>query len=194
MTTARRMVQDLRRFLFGEQPGRRDPVSCRRPEGMSRAKEESPLATPLEADARRPVGVPCRCPFFVGQAQVVHPGGDLRGPVHGRPRHRHRERGVAVDPHRSQLHQREPAVGPHCLRDPVRRLSAARRPSRRPVRPPPDLHDRPGRLHRSLAHVRPGLVGGIADRVSRRPGLRRRLALAGRAVHPRHHVHRGSRA
>ena len=146
---------------------------------------------PDKGDARRPVRVLRRCPFFVGQAQVVHPGGDLRGPVHGRPRHRNRKRRVAVDTHRSQLHQREPAVGPHRLRDPVRRLSASRRPPRRPVRPPPGVHGRLGDLHGSLAHVRIRLVGGVADHFPRRPGLRRRIAVPGRALDPRHHVHRG---
>ncbi len=40
------MVQDLRRFLFGEQPGRRDSAPPEL-EVKPRAKEESPLATPL---------------------------------------------------------------------------------------------------------------------------------------------------
>ena len=46
-------------------------------------------------------------------------------------------------------------------------------------------------LHRQLAARRPRLVGGLADRLPRAPGARRRAALPGRAVDPHDDVPRG---
>ena len=46
----------------------------------------------------------------------------------------------------------------------------------------------------SLAALRPRLVGGLADRLPRPPGPRRRLARAGGAVAADDHVRRGPRA
>ena len=49
-------------------------------------------------------------------------------------------------------------------------------------------------LHGQLAPRRARLVGGLADRLPRAAGLRRRAALAGRAVDPDDDVRRGPRA
>ena len=51
--------------------------------------------------------------------------------------------------------QRQPALGRHRLRPGLRQPAAARRPPRRPLRPPQGLHDRPGHLRRRLAARRP---------------------------------------
>ena len=60
----------------------------------------------------------------------------------------------------------------------VRRPAAARRPARRPLRPPPDLHDRPRRLRRRLAARRPRAERDAAARRPGPPGLRCRAGLA----------------
>ena len=52
----------------------------------------------------------------------------------------------------------------------------------------------PGAVHRELAARRPRLVGGLADRLPRAAGARRRVALAGRALDPDDHVRGGARA
>ena len=72
--------------------------------------------------------------------------------------------------------------------------AAARRPARRPARPPAALRRRPRALRGQLAALRPRLVGGLADRVPRAPGPRRRAARAGRALAPDDDVRRGPRA
>ena len=126
--------------------------------------------------------------------EVARAGAALRGPVHGRPRHRDRERRAAVDPGRPRVLAGEPPVGDQRLRPRLRRLPAARRPGRRHARAPPDLPRRPRRVHARLAARRPRLVGGVADRGARAPGPRRGGHLAGRAVDPVDDVRRGPRA
>ena len=63
-----------------------------------------------------------------------------------------------------------------------RRLPAARRPARRPVRPPADVPGRNHALHARLARVRAGDDAGVPGRGARRAGARRRRGLRGRAL------------
>ena len=60
--------------------------------------------------------------------------------------------------HRPQaaLPRAGPAVGGDRLRADLRRVPAARRPGRRPARPPAPVHGRAGHLHRGLARLRAG--------------------------------------
>ena len=72
-------------------------------------------------------------------------------------------------------------------------LLAGRSAGRR-VRPPARVHDRPGGVLDQLAAVRPVLVGGVADRVSRAAGAGRGAVRAGRPFDPDDHLRRGRRA
>ncbi len=76
----------------------------------------------------------------------------------------------------------------------LRRLSAARRPRRRPARPAADLHGRPRPLHARLSALRFRLERDVADRRTCRAGPGRGHAVAGRALDPDAHVRRRSRA
>lgn len=66
-----------------------------------------------------------------------------------------------------------PAVGDRRLRPHPRRRTGARRAPRRPLRPPPDVPARPGRLHRHLPALRAGPGHRLADRLPAAPGHRR---------------------
>ena len=125
---------------------------------------------------------------------MAGPRAPVRRPVHGRPRHRDRERRSALDPERPRVLPGEPPVGDQRLRPGLRRVPAARRPGRRHAGPPPHLPRRHRRVHRGLAAGRAGLVGGVPDRRPRLPGPRRGDHHAGRTVDPLHDVHRGPRA
>jgi hypothetical protein len=114
--------------------------------------------------------------------------------IHGDPRHRDRERGAAVDQDRPPLLAAEPAVGHHCIRDPLRRNSAARRPARRRVRPPPCLHGRCWSVCRQLAALRPRVVRDLADCAPCPARVRRRAACPRRPLDPDDDVPRGTRA
>ena len=122
--------------------------------------------------------------------QVAGPRAPLRRPVHGRPRHRDRERRAAVHPDRPRLLAGEPPVGDQRLRPRLRRLPAARRPGRRHARPSPPLPRGDRRVHRRLAAGRAGLVGGLADRGPGAAGPRRGDHHAGRPVDPLDDVRR----
>ena len=74
----------------------------------------------------------------------------------------------------------------HELLADLRQPAALRRPRRRPARPPPDVPDRPRRLHRFLARLGDGRKRRDALRRPRRPGPRRRDALPGGALD--HHL------
>ncbi len=89
-------------------------------------------------------------------------------------RHLDRQRRAAVDPPRPALLGPEPAVGPERLPAHLRRLPAARRPRRRPARPPPHARRRHRAVRALLAGRRPGRQRGHADRGPPRPGSRRR--------------------
>ena len=88
----------------------------------------------------------------------------------------------------------EPPVGHLGLRHPLRRRAPARRPPRRPARTAPALHRRTRALRRELAAVRAGLVGGLADRLPRAAGARRRPARPGRPLASDHDLRGGPRA
>ena len=102
---------------------------------------------------------------------------------------------VALPTIKNDLHfsRRRPAVGDHRLRDRVRRRPPARRPDGRPARPPAHLHGRNGRVHGLLPAQRPRLVVGLADRLPRPAGARRRAARAGGTLDPDHDVQGGAR-
>src|SRR5439155_17295213 len=95
------------------------------------------------------------------------------------PRRRDRERRAAVDQIRPRVLAGEPAVGDLRLRNPLRRRPAARRAARRPARPPAAVRRGASTLRLELTPLRPRLVGGLADRVPRVAGPRRRAARTG---------------
>ena len=101
---------------------------------------------------------------------------------------------LPVDPGRPRLLPVEPRLGRQRLPDRLRRPAAARRPARRPDRPPHDLPRRPRRLHRRVAALRPRAEPGDAGRRALRPGRRRRDDLRGHPRHDRHDVPRAARA
>ena len=72
-------------------------------------------------------------------------------------------------------------MGRHRLRPVLRRPAAARRPARRPLRPPPDAHGRRRHLRRRVAARRPRPERGPAARRPRPAGPRRRDRLPRRA-------------
>lgn len=124
------------------------------------------------------------------QPPLVDAGRHRARPADGRPRHDHREHRPAVRPGRPEHVGREPAVGHHRLHPRLRRAVAARRPGRRPRRPPDDLHDRAARL-RGRLRARRGRCGtGDALRGPGPAGRVRRTARALRAVPAHHDVHR----
>ena len=125
---------------------------------------------------------------------MVRTGASRRRPVHGRARHRDRERRSTLDPGRSRVLAGQPAVGDLRVRARLRRLSAARRTDGRPPWPSPHLHGRPGHVRDRLSPLRARLVRGIADRRPRPSGPRRRDDLAGRARDPDDHLRRRSGA
>ena len=127
-------------------------------------------------------------------AKVVRARSSLHRPVHGRARHRDRERRAAVDPGRSGLLAGEPPVGDQRLRAALRRLPPARRPRRRPPRTPARVPRRHRRVHGRLAAVRVRMERGVADRRPRPAGPRRGDHLARRAVDPHDDLRRGQRA
>ena len=72
-----------------------------------------------------------------------------------RARHDDRERRAALDPRGPRLLRDVARVGRERLPAHVRRLPAARRPARRPLRPPPAVPRRDRAVHRRLARLRP---------------------------------------
>ena len=113
--------------------------------------------------------------------------------VHGRARHRDRERRPAVHPARSRVLTGEPPVGDQRLRARLRRLPAARRAHGRPPRPAPHLPARARALHARLVALRARVERGLAHRLPGRSGARRGDDLAGRALDPDHDLPGGSR-
>ncbi len=119
---------------------------------------------------------------------------DRDRPVHGRPGRLHCERRAGRAQELARILGERPAVGDHLVRDRLRRLPAARWTDRRPLRPPAHVRGRRRCLRHRLGPVRPRLVIGLADRVPRPRGLRRRAVRAGRPVAPDDRVPRGERA
>ena len=101
---------------------------------------------------------------------------------------------LPVDPRRSRLLADVAGVGRERLPAHLRRLPAARRPARRPLRPPPALPRRHRALHARLARLRPRDSQAHARRSAGRPGPRRRRRLGGRALADHDPVHRAGRA
>ena len=123
---------------------------------MSRPRRPKPLARPL-----RPVP----------------------GEPDDRPRRHDRERRAAVDPRRPRLLRDVARVGRERVPAHVRRVPAARRAARRPLRAPaavPDRDQRSSRWRRSPAGSRPRRA--FLDRRARRAGRRRRDRLGGLAL------------
>ena len=94
--------------------------------------------------------------------------GDADHPLHRalprRPRRLDDRCGPALDRRRARPDHVLPAVAGQRLRPRVRRPAAARRPHRRPLRPPKGLPDRAGRLRHRLARRRTGQQRTAADR------------------------------
>ena len=126
--------------------------------------------------------------------QVAGSRPPVRGPVHGGPRHRDRERRAPLHQDRPRVLPGRPPVGDQRLRARVRRVPPAGWPRRRHAGAPPHLPGRHRRVHRGLAAGRPRLVGAVPDRRPRLPGARRRDHHAGRPLDPVHDVRRRSRA
>src|SRR5580700_1323735 len=122
------------------------------------------------------------------QPRLSGPGHRLCGPVHGRARRLDRHGGPAVDRPRPALHGVRSAVGGQRLRAHLRRLPAAGRARRRPVRAPPGLPVRDGPVHPGQPGGRAGYRRGLADRSPGRAGRGRRLPVPRDADHHRHDV------
>ena len=125
---------------------------------------------------------------------MVRAGAPERGAVHGRPRHRDRERRPPVDQGRPGLLAGEPAVGDQRLRAVLRRVPAPRRQARRHPRPAQDLRRRPDPLHRGVVPRRAGVERSLADRGAGAAGTRRGDHLAGGALDPDDDLRRGQGA
>ena len=108
-----------------------------------------------------------------------HPVGADRG-----ARHHRAQRGDPHDPARPAHHAAEPAVGDHRVLTDVREPADHRRPARRPLRRPADLHHRRGAVRRGLAARVPRPVGAGPD--LRRGDHRGHRRLAHDARHARH--------
>ena len=125
---------------------------------------------------------------------MVRAGAPQRRAVHGRARHRDRERGPAVDQGRPGLLAGESAVGDQRIRALLRRLPAPRRPARRHPRPAAGLRRGSRPLHGRVVPRRDGLERGLADRGAGAAGAGRSCDLARRPLDPHDHVRRGEGA
>ena len=118
----------------------------------------------------------------------------LRRAAHGHPRHHGRQRrhaGHRQGPrHRRQRHR----LDDHQLLADLRQPAAAGRARRRPARPPPDVPLRTGHLRHRFTGRRARRGRRDAVRCSRRPGSRRRAALARCAVDSHEHLPAGHAA
>ena len=119
-------------------------------------------------------------------------------PLPGRPDDRRRrldrERRPAVDRRRSRLLRDLARLGGERVPADLRRLPAARRPARRPVRAAPAVPARDRALHRRLDRLRSLDEPGDAGRRARGAGARRRGRLGGRALADHGPLHRSRRA
>ena len=115
------------------------------------------------------------------------------GPLPRRPDDRagrdDRERRPAVDPRRPRLLGDLARVGGQRLPADLRRLPAAGRPARRPLRPEADVPDRHRPLHRRVGRVRPVGHPGAARRLAGGAGARRRAGVRGGALAAHDAVH-----
>ena len=106
----------------------------------------------------------------------------------------HRRRRAALDQGRPRLLRHVPRVGGERVPAHVRRLSAARRPARRPVRPAPPLPDRNLRVHGRVPRLRALDLAGNARRLARSAGARRCGRIRRLAVAHDQPLHRAGRA
>ena len=122
---------------------------------------------------------------------LARPRPRLPRAVHGRARRDDHERRAAVDPAGPRLQPGQPAVGDQLVHAGVRRVPAARRSSRRPVRSQAHLPRRRRDLHRRVAGQRAVAVGRDAHRLPRAAGPRRGARVPGGAVDHHDDVRRG---
>ena len=106
----------------------------------------------------------------------------------GRPRRDHRQHRPAVHRQGPRHHRHQPDLDRHRLLAGVRRPAAPRRPARRPLRPAPDLHDRPRGLRRGVAARWSRPERAAAAVRPRSPGLRCRARVARRPGADHHDV------
>ena len=106
----------------------------------------------------------------------------------GRPRRDHRQHRPAVHRQGPRHHRHQPDLDRHRLLAGVRWPAAPRRPARRPLRPAPDLHDRPRGLRRGVAARWSRPERAAAAVRPRSPGLRCRARVARRPGADHHDV------
>ncbi len=134
---------------------------------------------PHEAVVEEPEGRPAPRPG---------PGAHHHRPADGRARRHHRQHRPAVHRQGPRHQRHQPDLDRHRLHAGLRRAAAARRPAGRPLRPPPHLHDRPGRLRRRLDARWPGHQRDAAARRPWPPGLRRGARVPRRPGADHHHL------
>ena len=122
---------------------------------------------------------------------MARTGAHQRRAVHGRARHRNRQRRSSLDQGRPRVLAGEPAVGDQRLRARVRGLPPARRACRRPARPQARLRGRARAVRRRLDRRRLRLERGVADRRPVAAGSRRRGHLSRGPVDPDDDLPRG---
>ena len=88
-------------------------------------------------------------------ASLASPGAARRA-ADGHPRHHRREHRAAAHRDGSEDERLDDQLDDHELLADLRKPAALRRPRRRPARPPPDVPDRPRRLHRLLVRLGDG--------------------------------------
>src|SRR5581483_2660556 len=145
------------------------------------ARPSRHAAHPREGDDDAPQPPDPEGIYSPPDAQAASPAAARRAAA-GHPRHHGREHRDAEPRARPEDQRRDDQLDDHGLLARLRQPAPARRPRRRPARPPPHVPDRPRRLHRLIARLRDGGVGGGAVRRPRRPGRRRRAAVSRRPL------------
>ena len=101
---------------------------------------------------------------------------------------------LAVDPRGPRVLGDVVGMGRECVSAHLRRVPAARRTARRPLRAPAPLHRRDRALHGRFFRVRARRLAGCVDRRTGRAGSRRRGRLGCRSLADRDALHRARRA
>ena len=117
-----------------------------------------------------------------GPPALARPLRALPGRHADRPRLDDRQRRPAVDPGRPRVLRGVAGLGGERLSAHLRRLPAAGRPARRPVRPAAAVPHRSRALHGDVARLRAGGLPGVPGHRASPAGLRRRDRVGGRAV------------